>query len=233
MDKGSEEKTPGVLGGAQAAGETPGSGLQVRAAQPEDAEAIAAILAEAFPGLYRATFGRLGTEEVAWLLTELYRAGMLSLEMTRVCTRGNRVVGIAILHVGQSIGRGTASAYWRLLLLQLGLLRAPRAFFGGLSANAYLSRRIPHAGDLVYVEALAVAAPERRRGAGTRLLEDAAAWARERDRSRLALHVLRSNTGARRLYERWGFHPWPGKRPLGTSGSALLMVCHLKDAISA
>lgn len=182
--------------------------LPVRAARQEDAEAVATILAESFPALYRSTFGNLGVEETAWLLTELYRAGHLSLEATRVCERGGRVVGIAILHLGEAIGRGSALGFVRLLLRQLGLWRALRAFFGGLSTNLYLSRRIPHGPDLVYIEALAVLEAERGRGVGTRLLADAEEWTRARGRSRLALHVLLTNKGARRLYERHGFRPW-------------------------
>ena len=212
----SEERT--VLGSANAS-------LQVRAARAEDAEAISAILAEAFPGLYRATFGRLEIPAVARLLAALYHAGTLSLETTRVCEREGRVAGVAILHVGLSIGRGTAGAYWQPLYQQLGLLWGLRAFFGGLSANTFLNRRIPRAPDLVYIEALAVAASDRGRGIGTLLLEDAARWARESSpsRSHLALHVLYSNTGARRLYERMGFRPWNPRQRQWTRGSALLM----------
>ncbi|HLK57261.1 MAG TPA: GNAT family N-acetyltransferase, partial [Chthonomonadaceae bacterium] len=106
------------------------------------------------------------------------------------------------------IGRGSAWAYGRLLLRHLSLFQAARAFFGGLSANAMLNRRIPHAPDLTYIEALAVAAEERNRGIGTQLLNSAIAWTRAQSRSRLALHVLYSNAGARRLYERMGFQPW-------------------------
>lgn len=199
--------------------------LQVRAARPEDAERVSAILAEAFPGLYRATFGRLDIPAVARLLTALYHAGTLSLETTRVCEREGTVVGVVILHVGHSVGRGTAGAFWRALYAQLGLLRASRAFVGGLSANTFLNQRIPRAPDLVYIEALAVAEPERGRGIGTRLLEDAMQWTRESApvRSRLALHVLYSNTGARRLYERMGFRPWNPRQRQWTRGAALLM----------
>jgi GNAT superfamily N-acetyltransferase len=211
--------------------------LQVRAARPEDAEAVGAILAEAFPGLYRATFGRLEIAAVARLLAALYHAGTLSLETTRVCERGGRVAGVVILHVGRSIGRGTAGAYWRTLSQQLGLLRGLRAFFGGLSANTFLNQRIPRAPDLAYIEALAVAASDRGHGIGTLLLEDTARWARESSpsRSRLALHVLYSNTGARRLYERMGFRPWNPRQRRWTRGSALLMqrTCREEGRVKA
>lgn len=182
--------------------------VTVRAANAGDAQAIAAILAEAFPTLYRNTFGGLNTAESAQLLNALYKAAHLSLDTTFVCTQNDQVVGVMILHLGQSIGRGLITDYWRLLRREFGLLRAFRAFWGGLFANRLLDRRIPRAPDLVYIEALAVAETCRGQGIGSRLLAEAEHWAHSANRSRLALHVLSSNTGARRLYERVGFHPW-------------------------
>src|SRR5207248_81735 len=138
-----------------------------------------------------------------------------------------RVVGLIVLHVGESIGRGRVGDYGRLLVGQLGWVRAPRAFFGGLATNAYLNRRIPRADDLVYIEALAVAAAERGHGLGTRLLHDALAWARANGRPRLALNVLQRNLGARRLYERLGFQLWhetSWRARLLPSWGSLLMV---------
>src|SRR5438067_4634426 len=94
-----------------------------------------------------------------------------------------------------------------------GLFRTPRIFAGGVLANLMLDRRIPRAPDLVYIEALAVAEEHRGRGLGSRLLADAERCARSIGRSRLALHVLANNTGARRLYERAGFRLWYDPRP--------------------
>jgi ribosomal protein S18 acetylase RimI-like enzyme len=182
----------------------------VRMATMADAEAIARILAEAFPSLYRSTFGRIEPYAVARLLAALYHAGNLSLETTRVAERSGVVVGVAILHLGKSIGRGTPGTYWHTLQRQLPWWRRLRAFMGGLAANAMLDRRIPRAADLVYIEALAVLAAARGRGVGSLLLQDAADWALENRRKRLALHVLSTNYRARRLYERVGFRPWHG-----------------------
>jgi GNAT superfamily N-acetyltransferase len=158
--------------------------------------------------MYRATFGTAGSEEAAWLLTELFQAGVLSLEASRVCERGERVIGVALLSVGEPLARGSARAYWRLLRRQLGLPRAPRAFFGGLAVLFFTERRIPKAEELVYIKALAVVETERGRGVGTCLLQDTARWTLEQGRAWLGLHVLDSNVRARRLYERMGFHPW-------------------------
>ena len=180
----------------------------LRNARPADARAVATVLAEAFPALYRGTFGMREPSATVDLLHSLYEHGHLSLDDTRVCVDRDAVVAVMILHTGRPIGRGGAGAYWRLVRQRFGLLRAPRIFFGGITANLMLNRRIPSAPDLVYIEALAVAQSHRGQGIGSRLLSDAEAWARDRGRSRLALHVLANNEGARRLYDRAGFHPW-------------------------
>ncbi len=186
--------------------------LRVRWARIEDAEAVATILAEAFPALYRAMFGTRGNEDAAWLLAEFFRAELLPLQTTRVCERGRWVVGVAMLHLDGSPHHGSARTCWRLLRRQLGLWRGLRAFLGWVLLHFFMDRRIPRDPDLVYIKALAVAETERGRGVGTRLIEDTAQWAREQQRPWLALHVLDSNVRARRLYERLGFRPWHADR---------------------
>ena len=209
--------------------------MTLRNARPEDAAVVAGILAGAFPGLYRSTFGSMDINAIQKLLQNLYAHGHLALTDTRLCEIGGQVLGIMILHTGQPIGRGSAAQFWRLLARRYGLLRAPRMFAGGILSNLMLDSRIPRAPDLVYIEALAVAEEHRGRGIGSLLLDDAEQWARARGRRRLALHVLANNTGARRLYERVGFHLWDipgsGKRwQHATSAppwAALLMLRNL------
>ena len=150
----------------------------------------------------------MSNDAIASLLKDLYDVGSLSLDDTRVCDWDGRVVGVMILHTGRSIGRGTMASFWSLLRRRYGLVRTPRIFFGGIMANLMLDRRIPRAPDLVYIEALAVSEVRRGQGIGSRLLADAEQWARSHGRSRMALHVLASNAGARRLYHRVGFRPW-------------------------
>ena len=180
----------------------------VRNAEAGDSLAVAMMLARTFPSLYRGTFGRQCEARIVSLLHSLYDAGHLSLADTRVCEVGGSVAGVMILNTGRPIGRGSAAGYWRLLHGKFGRLHAPRVFLGSLIATKMLDRRIPRGSDLVYIEALAVAEEHRGRGLGSLLLADAEAWALDRGRTRLALHVLASNTGARRLYERSGFRPW-------------------------
>ena len=210
------------------------NGLRIRAADAYDVNAIARLLVQAFPSLYSTTFGNLGTQKLTALLSHLYVVGTLSKETTLVAEREGRIVGLAILHFGNSIGRGSVWTFGLLLLRRLNPFQAVRAFFGGLCANAMLDRRIPRAPDLAYVEALAVAEGERGKGIGTHLLEEALTQAKARGRSRMALHVLQSNTRARHLYERIGFRPWERTPPRRSSGalfsrrasgwSALLLV---------
>ena len=193
--------------------------IHIRAAKMEDASHISRILAEAFATMYIWIFGRLATMETANLLCALYQAGTLSLNTTRLAERDGRVIGVAILHVGESIGRGTFQTYWRVIRKQMGFWKGLRAFFGGVFANYAIARRIPKGKDLVYIEALAVDAPERGKGVGKLLMQDALQWAQARGRARMALHVLQSNTTARRLYERLGFRlhsPEPRLKPPGS-----------------
>jgi ribosomal protein S18 acetylase RimI-like enzyme len=59
--------------------------------------------------------------------------------------------------------------------------------------------------DAFYVDALAVAPEWRRRGIAHRLLDEANRQARDAGLGRLALDTGLQNTGARRLYETYGF----------------------------
>ena len=112
--------------------------------------------------------------------------------------------------------------YWRVVRGQLGTWKGIRAFVGGAFANLAISKRIPKGDDLTYVEALAVDAPYRGQGIGALLLHDAADWSLRRGRTRMALHVLQRNAGARRLYERRASDcatPNPARLPPGHGGS--------------
>jgi len=210
---------------------------RIRTATKADSEVIARILVEAFPTLYEFAFGVAASEKNVAILTELFQAGHLALDKTRVCERDGEVVGLTILHTGDPIGRGSHWGYARLLRRHLALVPAARAYFGGLGANRTLVRRMPHGRDLLYIEALAVHPDARGKGIGTRLLEDAFAWAVADSRSRVALHVLHSNTGARRLYERMGFALWQpnvwhrlrNRAAPTTTWSALLMLKILNE----
>ena len=211
--------------------------LMVRDAQTEDAETVARILVEAFPALYQIAFGIASEEKNVEVLASLFRASHLSLDKTRLCEHDGCVVGIAILHTGEPIGRGSVFSYARLLRRHLDPGPALRAFCGGLSAHMTLNRRVPHSHDLLYIEALAVVEAERGKGIGAFLLQDAFDWAGADGRKRVALHVLHSNARARRLYERMGFTLWQpnivhrlrNRLAPATNWSALLMLRVLNE----
>ena len=205
---------------------------RVRAAQPEDAARVSAILAHAFPALYAWTFGHLSAAQTAALLCALYNAGTLDLATTRLATQEGRIIGVAILHLEGSIGRGTLRVYWRTVRSQLGAWKGVRAFVGGAFANLAISKRIPKGADLTYVEALAVDTPHRGQGIGALLLRDAAEWSLARGRTRMALHVLQRNAVARRLYERAGFrlcHPEPRPAPAGSRRQSWISLLMERD----
>ena len=212
-----------------------GAGGTIRLANVGDMKEIAEILAEAFPTLYESTLGVRGKAESAFLLHQLYSGGHLTLEDTHLFVSQGRISGVAVLHAKGLIGRGSPWDFGRLVYRHLGLFRGGRAFFGGLAANLLLAKRIPHAPDLVYIEALAVQETCRGQGIGTLLLAEAERLSRERGRSRIALHVLHRNLGAYRLYRRLGFLPWDKKvelpspeTPLSPPWATLLMVRNLE-----
>lgn len=214
---------------------TVGSTMSIRTADKADALAVSSILAEAFPTLYTWTFGRMENEQIVRLLCLLYSADSLSLATTRLAERDGIIVGVAILHLEGSIGQGTLKTFWHTITPELGLCKGIRAFLGGMFANFAISSRIPTGNDLLYIEAIAVDEKYRGQGIGAALLTDAAAWGSARARVRMALHVLQRNTGARRLYERFGFRltqPEPRPAPVGSRRQQWVSLLMMRDDIS-
>ncbi|HEY7603893.1 MAG TPA: GNAT family N-acetyltransferase [Gaiellaceae bacterium] len=76
---------------------------------------------------------------------------------------------------------------------------------GGIIGRLSISRDPHPASRHVADLGLMVAAPARRHGVGTALLEQAVAWARASGVRKLELHVFPHNEPAIRLYERFGF----------------------------
>lgn len=181
--------------------------LTVRAASLIDAGAIALILVQAFPGLFRMLLGHMAQEHTADLLEAIYHAGHLCLDTTLVCEREGSVVGVAILHCGRPVERGPLRAYCRLHREYRGWFASLTALFGLLNMKLMHSR-IPQSPGLVYLEALAVREDLRGCGIGTRLLKAVEEWACVQHCTCISLHVLHHREAARRFYSRHGYVPW-------------------------
>jgi ribosomal protein S18 acetylase RimI-like enzyme len=69
-------------------------------------------------------------------------------------------------------------------------------------------------GDAAHVVGLYVRPEHRGAGLGSRLLDRAEAWARERDHERVTLSVSLENDAARRLYDERGYEPVRERRRL-------------------
>lgn len=100
-----------------------------------------------------------------------------------------------------------AVAHWtrRLPELAAGAGQALVAEVAG-AAVGFVCMSAPDAERSVYIENLHVLPTHKGGGLGTRLLEVAAAWARERQATRLHLHVLEGNRAAIGFYESRGWH---------------------------
>ena len=136
-------------------------------------------------------------------------AAGLNLDMALGAYDGERLVGLAGLHLGS---RHLFGMTLRHCVAELGSLRGlyTRAAFELFSAG-----HCPR--DQVRIAALAVDAAQRGRGVGSRLLEAVFALAEERRLRAVRLEVVDTNVGARQLYERMGFvavrtYPFPFTR---------------------
>lgn len=78
-----------------------------------------------------------------------------------------------------------------------------RELIRGLFMNTLFEYKTPE--NEVYVESLAVSSKARGLGIGSALLEFAEVMARHKKCQTISLQVMKENTGAKRLYERWGY----------------------------
>jgi ribosomal protein S18 acetylase RimI-like enzyme len=173
--------------------------LTVRPAAPDDGGD--ALLYESARHYYDAYAG----DEAAArrMLRRVYRRGghSASVEVTRVAEAEGRVVG-AIVAFPAGDGERLARRFMALTLPAIPPWRWPR-LLRHLRAAATVSPAPPP--DSWYVDALAVAPGERRRGIARALLADVEEIAREAGAIGVALDTGLENAPARRLYERHGF----------------------------
>jgi ribosomal protein S18 acetylase RimI-like enzyme len=159
--------------------------------------AVGAIVAAAFADKYGPALGddpRLAAEVAAILP----RGGLCY-----VGERDGTLGGTALLrfHGQPTLGLGELWAIWRCLRARQGRGRALRSLvrLSLLGSEADPDRRTG------YLSSLGVLPAYQGQGLGGALLDHLAATSRTAGKARLALHVVDSNAGARRLYERHGF----------------------------
>ena len=162
-----------------------------RTLSPEHRQRAAEIIYEAFS---RKLEPLLGTREHSLALV----ATSLQLDRVLGALLRGELVGLAGLHYK---GRQPLVYRWADVSRELGWL----AGFPRLAVLRFIASS-PRPSELI-VEHLAVAAAQRGRGVGTRLLEAAFDLARANDLSAVRLGVVDTNPRARRLYERLGFQP--------------------------
>ncbi|MEW6583435.1 MAG: GNAT family N-acetyltransferase [Actinomycetota bacterium] len=196
-------------------GASSGGPAVVRPATPDDAPAVARLLATALAAKYRPAFGARAEDA----LVTLVGRGAPGVSRVLVAERDGVVVGAVRLALRREHDAGLADR----LVRQIGWLRAMRAF-AVLSTIA--DRGIT--ADEAWVEELAVAPEARRRGVARLLLDRCEREARELGRRRLTLWVTGENTGAIALYRSSGFavrsrRRWPLGRLLFRAAGALRM----------
>jgi ribosomal protein S18 acetylase RimI-like enzyme len=179
----------------------PAMDVVVRSARPEDA-ADALLYASAAP-YYAAYAG--GPERARRLLRLLYprRGHTASWEICRVAVAGDAVVGVLAAFPARD-GDALARRFVRLTLLHTPPWRIP-PLMRHLRATAAISPDPPD--GMLYVDALATAPEQRRRGVARILLAEADRMAEAAGLDGVALDTGIENRAARSLYERTGFTP--------------------------
>jgi ribosomal protein S18 acetylase RimI-like enzyme len=164
---------------------------------PHERAAVGALIAAAFADKYGPALGHdpALAAEVAAVLPSGWAC--------YVGEQAGVVYGAGLLRFAEQRGFGTAEALaiWRALRQRQSLGRTLRSLVL-LSLTGADHPPDPRTG---YISALAVLPARQGQGLGSGLLRHMEAEARAAGKTRLALDVVDTNTGARRLYERHGF----------------------------
>jgi len=169
-------------------------------AAPDDADTATALIAETDPPLFR----HLGAGDIGFalrLLDVLWRRSgtVLSHDVAQV-VRAPRAVGVLVAMAGRA--RGALLAATNAAAAALVPAERAAAIFAAWTAVDWLMPGIPD--DAGYVQNLAVAAAERRRGLGARLIAAACDHARAAGLAAVHLDVAADNPAVG-FYERCGF----------------------------
>jgi predicted N-acetyltransferase YhbS len=177
--------------------------IAIRPAVMGDAEAIGQILVEAFPNVYPSSLG-LNVKRAAEAMEALVLDGHIRIQEVRVAEYAGKVVGLTVLKRRGVGAKRNSLPPWSETRRRLGAIRGLRAVTGYWTLLEGFNLRIPR-GNILYLDALAVAEEARRKGVGEALVRDAIRLAKETGAERVVLHVVNKKDGARRLYEKLGF----------------------------
>jgi len=179
--------------------------IVVDAAMPEDAPALAELWLEAFPLKFAHAMGEAARPLVTeWLgrAPELYAHTSVA-----------RANGVPVGYIQFRMPRGRHAAWGRLRLagVLFGAVARHLGVLGGLVCLARLAvaELESVASTELHIEMIGVDPAWRGHGVGSRLLACAEEEGRRLGRERLRLGVVSENTGAKRLYERFGFVAGP------------------------
>ena len=198
-----------------------GTSPLIRPARPEDEQDAVELLLASGGEVYPRLAG--SSERARSILTAAYRhpGNTASAEVVTVAEVDGRVAGaLAAFPVAE--GGRRARRYMRLSLARLPPWCWPRAL------RLFDSRRPAPPPRSLYVDSLATAPEFRRRGVARALLEYAAAEARERGCSHIALEAEVENSAARSLYRSTGFRETDTFPPL-EPGLGEGYVCLVRD----
>lgn len=152
--------------------------IELRPAQPADAEVAAILLASAYTHT-QATYPLQKEHESRWIerLEHLFRkeGNRFSYQYVRVAEQNTKVIGLVLSFGGQDEEQLNAATGWRLEREALD--------------------------DEWYVDALAVLKNWGRKGIGTRLLQSAEQQARQHHYPKISLNVAQGNQQALDLYQ--------------------------------
>jgi GNAT superfamily N-acetyltransferase len=176
--------------------------IQIRKAQPEDAELAAVMLADTMSDFGVATLG-LGHEALELKALRIWfanKGNRFSHEFCWLAMAGGEPAGLLLTLRGDQLGNlekamanGIFQIYWPLQILRM------------LWRLMVLGRTDEASGEEFLVSHLAVRPEFRRQGIGMQLLQIAEEQAREQKFSRLVLEVEIDNHKAKKLYEKFGF----------------------------
>jgi ribosomal protein S18 acetylase RimI-like enzyme len=172
--------------------------VTIRAAELQDAPALARLYVEAFGSKIRWAFGK-DAPRMAEVVCDLLLHDQMRLSETLVAEREGQVAGMAVLRRDHTY-RSRWLDVWRLTRRHVRGWRVWTVTFAmsAMSSNLATPTRS-------YVESLAVDARYRGQGIGTLLLERCFQESRAAGKREISLHVVDTNSRAKQLYLRMGF----------------------------